>query len=173
MIVIVCLLGEGVLIDYLTPHLKKDYLGIDLSAVAVSSARSKRPHYQFINADADVFAPAIEFGTIVFNEMLYYMNHMQTLHRYARFLSRDGVIIISCWFNDKVDGIMKDIFADALAHFTLLDEIIINGHTKAKNLKNRKLPISFKIGVFRPMNINVESSIKAIGEGISQSTQHS
>jgi 2-polyprenyl-3-methyl-5-hydroxy-6-metoxy-1,4-benzoquinol methylase len=138
--------GEGVLSDYLTDKQKKDYTGVDISEVAVNVAKEKRKIPSFYASPAHSYMPDHRFDTIVFNEMLYYVNHKHIMKRFARFLNPDGIIIISIWYSDKVTNLMTKIFQDAGALFNQIDDSRLSGST---TIKNQKLPVTFRVGVFK------------------------
>lgn len=89
------------------------YHGVDISEVAITAARKGFPgrshstrEKSFTVSDLRSFQPPSQFDVIVFNEVLYYLNIEwieQELNRYAKFLSPDGIVIVS----------LKD---DALSH---------------------------------------------------------
>jgi 2-polyprenyl-3-methyl-5-hydroxy-6-metoxy-1,4-benzoquinol methylase len=87
--------GEGALADYLNEEQKKNYVGIDLSKEAVRIAKEKRG-FNFIQASAETYTPlpGQSFDLIVFNEMLYYTDHVEILKRYEKFLSKKGVFLV-------------------------------------------------------------------------------
>lgn len=140
--------GEGVLSDYLTEQQKKQYTGVDISEVAISAAKEKRSKFgcTFVTSPAHSFLPDHRFDTIVFNEMLYYVNHKHIMKRFARYLNPNGIIIISIWYSDKVTNLMTKIFADAAVMFTQIDDSRLSGST---TIKNQKLPVTFRVGVFK------------------------
>jgi 2-polyprenyl-3-methyl-5-hydroxy-6-metoxy-1,4-benzoquinol methylase len=83
--------GEGALSDFLNEDQKKNYVGIDLSKEAVRIAKTKR-NLNFIQASAETFSPPEGrlFDVIVFNEVLYYTEHVEMLKRYQNFLTAEG-----------------------------------------------------------------------------------
>lgn len=89
--------GEGVLQKLLFRY--RDYLGIDLSSVALSKASTRENETtRFQAADAETFVPPRRFDVIVFNECLYYFAMpIETLTRYAGYLSPTGFIIVSMY----------------------------------------------------------------------------
>lgn len=139
--------GEGVLSDFLMPDERKRYIGVDISDIAIKNAKEKR-HLNFIASTAERYLPSERYDTIVFNEMLYYVNHRHVLKKYSRFLNPDGIIIISIWYSKKVDVLMTKIFQDAGVLFAPVDEIYLSGVT-VPGTKTQKMPVSFRIGVFK------------------------
>lgn len=136
--------------DFLSITQRKDYVGIDISKSAIDLATFKRNGLTFIHVSAESYNPNKLFDVIVFNEILYYMNHRAIIKRFVDLLSPNGIIIVSCWFTKKIDGIMDGIFTDAELSLKLLDYVIISGYTYPKGL-NRRVAVSFKIGAFKPM----------------------
>jgi len=89
--------GEGLLLDYLDRWGYQKYVGIDFSDVALRNA-SKRANSKttFISGLAESFVPDGQFDAIVFNESLYYFDDpMQVIRRYERYLTPDGVMLVS------------------------------------------------------------------------------
>jgi 2-polyprenyl-3-methyl-5-hydroxy-6-metoxy-1,4-benzoquinol methylase len=138
--------GEGVLSDFLNKQQKRKYVGIDISSSAIKIGIEKRPKLKFHVSTAEDFTTSTRFGTIIFNEVLYYTDHNLILQKYLKFLNPDGLIIISVWFKEKGAGYPKNmvqtIFADAKKYFNQVDEMILHG------FKN-KIAVSFQVGAFR------------------------
>jgi 2-polyprenyl-3-methyl-5-hydroxy-6-metoxy-1,4-benzoquinol methylase len=140
--------GEGTLSDFLWPSQKKLYVGIDISFEAVRIGKAKR-NLNFIQTSTDNYIPLqdIKFDVIVFNEMLYYVDHTKTMIKYSKFLSDNGIIIISCWYNEKVTYLRNSIFNSANSLFESVESIDISGNTIAFK-KKHKIPVSFHIEAF-------------------------
>ena len=73
----------------------------------------KKRGLKFQQSEAEKFHPDGTFDVIVFNEMIYYVDHEETMNRYSKFLNPGGIFIISVWFSKKVDFLRKSIFDDA------------------------------------------------------------
>ena len=131
--------GEGVLSDYLNEEQKKHYMGIDLSHEAIKIAKKKRETLSFMQADASAFVPTPgqTYDIIVFNEMLYYMNHKEILEKYSTpaYLSAGGIIVISVWFSKKFDVLKTSIFRDASNMLRSVDFVEVSGLTGTGNSK--------------------------------------
>ena len=85
--------GAGELFRRFAAYPHRRYVGIDISAVATSKCP---PAATFIAADADIYEPEGHFDVIVFNDTLYYLKDpLASLHRYARHLKDDGIMIVS------------------------------------------------------------------------------
>ena len=123
-------------------------MGIDVSDIAIKMANKNRPGISFSHIEADAFIPKISYDVVIFNEVLYYTNHKEIIRKFTKYLAPEGIIIISCWFNDKINGIMHDIFGAADELLAPIDEVIISGHKVPKNIK-RRIPVSFRIGAYR------------------------
>lgn len=143
--------GEGVLSDYLNEFQKKLYLGLDISYEAVRIARRKRSTLNFLQSDAKLFVPPSgqQYDVIIFNEMIYYMDHLAVLKQYStsQYLSKDGIIVICVWYTNKIDFLRSSIFSDARSVLESVDMVEISGATGAPN--KPKTPISFHIEAFR------------------------
>jgi 2-polyprenyl-3-methyl-5-hydroxy-6-metoxy-1,4-benzoquinol methylase len=89
--------GEGLLQRRLNPDLTTRYVGIDISATAISRANERRTaRSTFVAADAATFTPDGTFDVIVFNECLEYFDDPKALvRRYRGFLKPSGICIAS------------------------------------------------------------------------------
>ena len=95
--------GEANLTDYLNPQ-KVDYLGFDISAVAVGRANNRIPRGYAIEATFDGFSPPsdIKFDAIVFNGSLQYTaTPFETIDKYRSFLTDGGIIIVGVYQANK------------------------------------------------------------------------
>ena len=143
--------GEGALTDFLrTDDQRRGYVGLDISKEAVRIARTKRSGFTFVQGSAETFTPPdkLPYDLIVFNEVLYYFDHVALLKQYSssQYLAKDGVIVISVWYNSKVDFLRKKIFSDARQLFVPMDAMDLGGETGPGK---KKAPISFHIEGFR------------------------
>lgn len=91
--------GAGLLRRWLRPELLNDYVGVDLSEVAVERGRRESDRMgSFVAADIAAYEPNRRFDAIVFNEVLYYLaDPGEVLRRYVSALQEGGVFIISLW----------------------------------------------------------------------------
>jgi len=88
--------GEGLLQQRIGAGNYSFYTGFDLSAEAISMAKSKEDiQTSFLVADMNTYKPATQFDAIIFNEVIYYSNVLNTLRRYSEFLKEDGIFILS------------------------------------------------------------------------------
>jgi 2-polyprenyl-3-methyl-5-hydroxy-6-metoxy-1,4-benzoquinol methylase len=89
--------GEGILQERLCPSRYSRYVGIDISAEAISRASHKQDEKTFfVIEDASIYSPDERFDMIVFNECLEYFNDpLSLVRRYECFLEEDGIYIIS------------------------------------------------------------------------------
>lgn len=138
--------GEGTLSDFIPAHKKSKYVGIDTSDEAIKLATQKRK-LNFLHATAENFTPKDQFDIIVFNEMLYYVDHVAILQRFSKFLSKNGIIVISVWYTKRIDYLQKSIFEDARKVLQPLDGIDVHGLTGPPGTKKKE--ISFHIEGFR------------------------
>lgn len=92
--------GAGVLRRWLGPPDTIDYVGVELSSVAVEAAEGAwtDARTSFVAADVASYVPDRKFDIIVFNEVLYYFERPdEILSRFASVLKTDGKIIVSLW----------------------------------------------------------------------------
>lgn len=89
-----------------------------------------------------------KYDVIVFNEMLYYGDHLSLLKKYKALLKPHGIVIISVFFKSNLNGIKDTIFADAKTLFRRsLDEFTLHGLTR-KRANWKQTPVSWAIAVF-------------------------
>lgn len=92
--------GSGVLCGWLRPLGTIDYVGVDLSNVAIDAARQEWTDgsTNFIAMDVATYVPDRKFDVIIFNEVLYYFEQPgDILARFAGFLGENGRFVISLW----------------------------------------------------------------------------
>lgn len=89
--------GEGVLQERLDNRKYSRYVGVDISAEAISRAAHKQDEKTFFVAeDAEAYTPDERFDVIIFNECLeYFTDPPRLVTRYDGFLKEDGIYIIS------------------------------------------------------------------------------
>ena len=102
--------GEGLLAESLARSGIGDYVGVDFSPVAIAKAEEKGiSGARFVVGDADTYRPERRFDVIVFNEVLYYLQHPQrTVARLAEWLEPEGRIVVSV-FRNQTDWVWKAI----------------------------------------------------------------
>jgi SAM-dependent methyltransferase len=121
--------GEGVLNRAVRRFSYKQYVGIDISAVAIAAAQLfSDPATAFHAVSADNFSTDQRFDAIVFNETLYYFaNPVETIRRYAEFLAEDGIFVISMHMFGIREGLLKlGIWRDLEAQLQVADETTIH-----------------------------------------------
>jgi SAM-dependent methyltransferase len=94
-----------------------EYLGVDVSEVAVEKARSvlskeadRAEKIQFMVSDIFTFEPPHGFSVILFRESIYYVPHRQIkgmLERYMAHLLPGGVLIVRLCDGLRYKGIVK------------------------------------------------------------------
>ena len=107
--------GEGVLQKMIKPYKYSNYVGVDVSENAINIASEESDEKtSFICSDISTFEPDSTFDMIVFNESLYYLDEPnKVLHRYRRYLNKEGLIIISMWdYKERNNKIWKLIQSD-------------------------------------------------------------
>ena len=93
--------GEGILPLKQGPHAYSYYVGIDASKTAIERALPGRDKKTFfLKEDVMHYSPPESFDAIIFNEILYYCDDpLKTLKKYAGYLTKDGIFIISMKVN--------------------------------------------------------------------------
>jgi 2-polyprenyl-3-methyl-5-hydroxy-6-metoxy-1,4-benzoquinol methylase len=94
--------GTGIL-SALVDLKRFQYLGIDISEVALRSAKEKRkkPNVTFQRASIESFDPQHQFDVIVFNEVLYYLDYKNVVKQIAGWVNRSKLIIASIFDFDE------------------------------------------------------------------------
>lgn len=90
--------GEGILQERLDPARYSRYMGVDISAEAVSraTARAGDGKTAFLCADAAVWQPEGTFDLVVFNECLeYFDDPLAVVRRYEPALAPGGAFLVS------------------------------------------------------------------------------
>ncbi|RAV98927.1 class I SAM-dependent methyltransferase [Pseudochryseolinea flava] len=126
--------GTGTLFQVLSTEQQSNYLGIDISAVAVARAKQKK-NIRAIAVSAEDFTTDEKFDVIIFNEVLYYLDYQQTLQRYKDFLKPNGLIIISMYRIPEISERRQvaKLWRTTATLFQSLDEVTIIGkHQDAK-----------------------------------------
>lgn len=91
--------GTGALAELLQAVPGLTYMGIDLSDVALSRARTRGlSNAGFQQAAMEDWTPTDRYDAIIFNEVIYYVaNPVEVLARYREALTPGGTLIISIW----------------------------------------------------------------------------
>jgi SAM-dependent methyltransferase len=92
--------GSGVLRQWLRPLGRIEYVGVDLSKVAIDTAKKEWTDglTNFIATDLATYVPDRKFDIMIFNEVLYYFDEPgDILGRFGEFLTENGRFIISLW----------------------------------------------------------------------------
>jgi 2-polyprenyl-3-methyl-5-hydroxy-6-metoxy-1,4-benzoquinol methylase len=89
--------GQGVLMRRLPSTCYSKYVGIDVSASAISVAQEHgNERSTFLAADCEGYSPAEHFDVIVFNEVLCSLRDpLNTVERYSRSLNPGGLLLVS------------------------------------------------------------------------------
>lgn len=103
--------GSGRLRALLTTAAFEQYVGLDISGVAVDHAqRYAYPQSRFEVTDLTRWNSDERFDIIVFNEVLYYLHDpVGVLRRYSGFLNEDGLVIVSMFRHGNSDIIWRNI----------------------------------------------------------------
>jgi 2-polyprenyl-3-methyl-5-hydroxy-6-metoxy-1,4-benzoquinol methylase len=116
--------GVGILVERLGPHAYSQYVGLDLEGEPIRVAsRNTDDKTVFRCADANTYTPAETYDAVVFSESLYYLaDPLEVVHRYARCLKRDGVLIVSMVAFPGMDRYWKGLEAA----YRVLDEATVS-----------------------------------------------
>jgi 2-polyprenyl-3-methyl-5-hydroxy-6-metoxy-1,4-benzoquinol methylase len=89
--------GQGALLRRLPMSCYSRYVGIDVSASAISVAQEQgNERSTFLAADCEEYSPAEQFDVIVFNEVLCCLRDpLRIVERYARSLNPGGILLVS------------------------------------------------------------------------------
>ena len=110
--------GPGTIGEAIDPAAYRQYLGVDISDVAVEKARKKssRPNNVYAQGDMRTFKPSGTFDLIFFGDSLYYFSlpsAKEILVRYSSYLNEGGVFVMRCWVaTDRSRAIVTLIESD-------------------------------------------------------------
>lgn len=76
--------GEGTLFRYLAERFQNAYVGVDISEVALSSAR-RHTTGEYHCGTLESFVPSRNFDAIVFGEVLYYVSDPEQIKVVERY----------------------------------------------------------------------------------------
>ena len=119
--------GSGVLAANLEPASYTEYVGVDISDVAIKRARERAQERQgrgecvFVQHDILDYKPSGRFNVILYGDSIYYISARQILpmlKRYSSFLAEDGVFIARIF---DVSGKRRDIVETIQGHFTTVE----------------------------------------------------
>jgi 2-polyprenyl-3-methyl-5-hydroxy-6-metoxy-1,4-benzoquinol methylase len=95
--------GHGVVYKHIGDRFKKNYLGTDISDVAIKKAKKKHPGGRFMQADMVDYKTKEKFDVVIFNETLYYLEKpLKIVDKYMRFLAVDGILLVSMYLANLV-----------------------------------------------------------------------
>ncbi|HSL03446.1 MAG TPA: class I SAM-dependent methyltransferase [Nitrospiraceae bacterium] len=118
--------GSGNTASELSDAAYADYVGVDISDVAIQKAISKTREAQrenkhrFVQSEFFSFVPDKYYDIVLFRDSIYYVplgRVTAMLKRYANYLSRDGVFVVRLWGSEKNQSIIDLI----TANFTVLE----------------------------------------------------
>lgn len=99
--------SEGILAGMLPERFKTDYLGMDVSSVAVSRAREKYKgddRMRWLVADATKHDFMLKFDMIVISDVYMYMNDIKHFHRKTVGLLNPGGILLATSYSSSYCG---------------------------------------------------------------------
>lgn len=105
--------GQGVLLDELAVHGYDEYLGLDLSEVAVERGRRRRAlRARFVAANAETWRPddGVRFDAVVLNECIYYFEEPESsVLSYVDVLTPGGILIVSMFHSPRTRAIRREL----------------------------------------------------------------
>jgi len=110
--------GPGAIGEAIDPRSYHDYLGVDISDVAIEKARarSSRPGNLYLAGDMWTFNPAGTYDLIFFGDSLYnfsFSDGKEILERYSAYLKEDGVFVVRTWLSlNRARAIIELIESD-------------------------------------------------------------
>lgn len=116
--------GGGSLLPRLRQFGYRNYIGIDMSEVAIAKCRQFSDRKTtFLVADAESYVPDVAVDVVILNECIYYFAHpIVTLQRYAHYLVPGGLFVVSLFENDQTRPIRRCL----KAKFSLVDETTVS-----------------------------------------------
>ena len=123
--------GEGILFSWL--HLCKQYVGIDLSHIAIEKAITRyglNQRGRFICSSAESYCNSSDerFDIIVFNEVLYYFRDVvEVISSYDRHLTDTGYFLASVSsFEPKTWNVVKEFLGHRFVMEVNVEERTVN-----------------------------------------------
>jgi SAM-dependent methyltransferase len=120
--------GSGNTANELDGSSYEEYLGLDISDVATRMAAKRSEDCgrgsknRFVCADMESFTPDTDFDVILLRESIYYVPQRKVvsmLHRYSKFLKRDGVFVVRFWYEAKpLLAMIKENFQIVESYFS-------------------------------------------------------
>lgn len=124
--------GSGSTANELTLTSYEEYIGVDISTVALEKARKRTDEAcrarknSYFQSDISSFVPIKQFDVILFRDSIYYVprNRIKTmLERYSTCLKETGVFIVRMWDgNHKFKPIMDAIDSN----FEIVEKCLFN-----------------------------------------------
>lgn len=107
--------GEGLLLQRLSPNDYRQFVGVDISEVAIQRATGlANPRANFLVADMRQLELEQKFDAVIFTESIYYVSRCdELLRRYTRFLREHGVFVVSVFNNRGSQGVWDQIHVAA------------------------------------------------------------
>jgi len=138
--------GNGAIAEFLAEKQLELYMGIDISETSVNDARNRFPvGAKFEQSTAEKFNvdARLKFDCIIFNEVLYYTDHVAIMKKYSEYLNVNGIFIISVWSAPRHKQYMNVIFKDASALFHKVDDYLeVSGVSRGRQVHAR-------VGIFK------------------------
>ncbi|MBT2562529.1 class I SAM-dependent methyltransferase [Pedobacter sp. ISL-64] len=103
--------GEGLLQQKLEKSSYGLFLGIDISTVAIEKASKLTSlNVTYAVEDMEAYNPPTDFDLIIFNESIYYSpTPIQLFERYAKFLRKGGMMVLSIYKTTANDILLNEI----------------------------------------------------------------
>lgn len=147
--------GNGNLVDLLSTEQRKNYLGMDISQEAIKQAKQRWPDVSFLASQSESFVSSTRFDVIIFNEMLYYVDHYKVLQKYRdELLAPQGIIITSVWFSAKTKFIRDAVSKSTEALLARVDRIYVSGRDLDMKTRKRNV-VSFGVEIFNAPSSSV------------------
>jgi len=115
--------GEGILFERMAADSYSSYRGIDISENAISIAnRKKNEKAHFSRIPCQDYRTEEKFDAIVFNEVLYFIEHpLQVLKHFEQFRKQDGILIVSMFCTPMTHVLWGEFDSS----YKILDEVKI------------------------------------------------
>ena len=118
--------GTGNLVDLMSGFSYEKYLGLDISPVAVERANSREfENSEFQMAKFEDWETDEKFDFIISTGAIHYAeNPVEVLLKFSKFLTNDGVFVISLWRH----GYNGVIWQNIEKHFEIVDSTVVTNH---------------------------------------------
>jgi len=118
--------GLGTTTDFLDKDQKRNYLGIDISDIAIKKAKKLKKacfkKFAFLRMPIKK-----KFDVIIFNEVLYYLDDAASFQHALKLLNKNGLVVISLYQTKKMKYNDRVIWETSRKFFVPIENVEVKG----------------------------------------------